>query len=84
MVGLLQALPGTALFERMRLQGRLRGSSTGDNVDGSTNIIPAQMSLAALREGYESILQSIYSRGGITSGCEHFFASTASRKSEIG
>ena len=61
MVGLLQALPGTALFERMRREGRLRGGSTGDNVDGSTNIIPAGMSAGTLREGYQSILRSIYS-----------------------
>jgi radical SAM superfamily enzyme YgiQ (UPF0313 family) len=61
MVGLLQAIPGTALFERMRRDGRLRGNTTGDNVDGSTNIIPSQMSLSALCDGYRSILNSIYS-----------------------
>jgi radical SAM superfamily enzyme YgiQ (UPF0313 family) len=61
MVGLLQAMPGTALHERMRREGRLRGSGTGDNVDGSTNIIPARMSLKTLREGYQTIVRSIYS-----------------------
>jgi radical SAM superfamily enzyme YgiQ (UPF0313 family) len=60
MVGLLQAPPGTRLFERMKKEGRLRGDSSGDNVDGTTNIIPA-MSLDVLREGYKGILQHIYS-----------------------
>jgi len=60
MVGLLQAPPGTRLYERMKKEGRLRGDASGDNVDGTTNIIPA-MSLDVLREGYKEILQHIYS-----------------------
>ena len=60
MVGLLQAPPGTLLFERMRREGRLLGASTGDNVDGTTNIAPA-MGLQALREGYRNILSRSYS-----------------------
>ncbi|MGA2443084.1 MAG: B12-binding domain-containing radical SAM protein [Tepidisphaeraceae bacterium] len=60
MVGLLQAPPGTRLLERMRHEGRLLGSFTGDNVDGTTNIAPL-MGLQALREGYARILNHIYS-----------------------
>jgi radical SAM superfamily enzyme YgiQ (UPF0313 family) len=60
MVGLLQAPPGTRLYERLKREGRLLGQLSGDNVDGTTNIIP-KMSLETLREGYESILQHIYS-----------------------
>lgn len=60
MVGLLQAPPGTRLYERMRQEGRLRGESSGDNVDGTTNIIPA-MNMETLREGYKHILKHIYS-----------------------
>jgi radical SAM superfamily enzyme YgiQ (UPF0313 family) len=60
MVGLLQAPPGTRLYERMKKEGRLRGDSSGDNVDGTTNIIPT-MSPDVLREGYKGILQHIYS-----------------------
>jgi radical SAM superfamily enzyme YgiQ (UPF0313 family) len=63
MVGLLQAPPGTALYERMRREGRLRGSGSGDNVDGTTNILPA-MSLPDLYEGYRAILRAIYSPRG--------------------
>ncbi len=59
MVGLLQAPPGTRLYERMRKEGRLCGESSGDNVDGTTNIITA-MKLETLREGYKHILEHIY------------------------
>jgi len=44
MVGQLHAPPGTRLVKRMWLEGRLRGHSTGNNTDGTTNIIPKQMS----------------------------------------
>jgi radical SAM superfamily enzyme YgiQ (UPF0313 family) len=59
MVGLLQAPPGTPLFERMRRQGRLTGSLTGDNVDGTTNIIP-MMSLELLHIGYQAVIDYLY------------------------
>ncbi|MFC1452676.1 B12-binding domain-containing radical SAM protein, partial [Verrucomicrobiota bacterium] len=59
MVGLLQAPPGTRLFERMKEAGRIRGESSGDNVDGTTNIVPA-MGFDALVEGYKGILEHIY------------------------
>lgn len=59
MVGLLQAPPGTSLYERMKMEGRLIGRSTGDNVDGTTNIVP-KMNLDVLRDGYKRILQHIY------------------------
>jgi len=59
MVGLLQAPPGTQLYERLKRENRLLGQMTGDNVDGSTNIIP-NMSLDALKEGYKKIMTNIY------------------------
>jgi radical SAM superfamily enzyme YgiQ (UPF0313 family) len=60
MVGMLQAPPGTRLYERLKLEGRLLGDSSGDNVDGTTNIIP-KMSMETLYEGYREILEHIYS-----------------------
>lgn len=60
MVGLLNAPPGTGLFERMKKEGRLTGLISGDNVDGSTNILP-KMGLDALRQGYADMLRHIYS-----------------------
>ena len=59
MVGLLQAPPGTKLYERLKKEGRLSGLLSGDNVDGTTNIIP-KMDMRQLLKGYEKILQSIY------------------------
>jgi radical SAM superfamily enzyme YgiQ (UPF0313 family) len=60
MVGLLQAPLGTRLHERMQREGRLVNEFSGDNVDGSTNIIP-RMGLEPLREGYRKLLSQIYS-----------------------
>ena len=61
MVGLLQAPTGTRLYERLKKEGRLLGRMTGDNADGSTNIIPNNMDADMFREGYKKILRHIYS-----------------------
>ena len=60
MVGLLQAPLGTQLYTRMEKEGRLLNGFSGDNVDGSTNIIP-KMGFEPLRKGYREILNQIYS-----------------------
>jgi radical SAM superfamily enzyme YgiQ (UPF0313 family) len=60
MVGLLQAPPGTRLYERLKREGRLREEMTGDNVDRTTNIVP-RMNLDALHSGYKQIMEHIYS-----------------------
>jgi radical SAM superfamily enzyme YgiQ (UPF0313 family) len=60
MVGLLNAPPGTKLYERMRKEGRLIDFISGDNADGTTNILPI-MGLDVLREGYGNLMQHIYS-----------------------
>jgi len=60
MVGLLSAPPGTRLYERMREEDRLFDVISGDNVDGTTNILPI-MGLDVLREGYGNLMQYIYS-----------------------
>jgi len=59
MVGLLQAPRGTRLYHRMKAEGRLANEMTGDNADGSTNIIP-KMGLDLLREGYRSVVAYLY------------------------
>ena len=59
MVGLLNALPDTKLYARLKRENRLLGQSTGNNVDGTTNFIP-HMDMKKLREGYRSILEGIY------------------------
>lgn len=60
MVGLLQAPHGTMLYKRMKREGRLQREMTGDNTDGTTNIIP-KMDIEVLKDGYRRILDDIYS-----------------------
>jgi len=59
MVGLLQAIPGTKLYGRLKGQGRLLGLTSGNNVDGTTNFVP-QMNREKLREGYKTLMGHIY------------------------
>jgi radical SAM superfamily enzyme YgiQ (UPF0313 family) len=59
MVGLLQAPIGTMLYQRLLKEGRLLGAITGDNVDGTTNIIP-RMNLDVLRKGYRAVIEYLY------------------------
>ena len=60
MVGLLQAPPGTRLYERLKRDGRLLGKSTGDNVDGTTNVRTI-MGIDTLRDGYRNLMEQLYS-----------------------
>ena len=60
MVGMLQAPPGTRLFDRLQRQSRVVKPFTGDNVDGTTNILP-QMGMESLSKGYKLIMKQIYS-----------------------
>ena len=60
MVGMLQAPPGTRLFDRLQRESRVIKTFSGDNVDGTTNIIP-RMGMDRLLEGYRSIMKQIYS-----------------------
>jgi radical SAM superfamily enzyme YgiQ (UPF0313 family) len=60
MVGMLQAPAGTRLYERLKGEGRIRGEMSGDNVDGTTNIIPV-MGMEQLRQGYRKTLAELYS-----------------------
>lgn len=59
MVGMLQAVPGTRLHERLAQQGRLLGRSTGDNADGTTNFI-SRMGGDVLRDGYRRVMHHLY------------------------
>lgn len=59
MVGLLQAIPGTKLHQRLKVQGRLDGRTTGNNVDGTTNFFP-RMNREKLSEGYRHLLDRLY------------------------
>jgi radical SAM superfamily enzyme YgiQ (UPF0313 family) len=60
MVGLLNAVRGTKLYQRLHRENRLVTEASGDNTDCSINFIP-KMQYAALMEGYKNIVQTIYS-----------------------
>jgi radical SAM superfamily enzyme YgiQ (UPF0313 family) len=60
MVGLLQAMPGTQLFRRLRNEGRIVDAGGGNNTDSRLNFLP-RMDATKLVEGYRSVLKQIYS-----------------------
>ncbi len=60
MIGLLNVLPGTRLYERLNREGRLIEDTSGNNTDGTLNFIP-KMDAARLRTGYRAVLESVYS-----------------------
>jgi len=60
MVGLLNAPTGTRLYRRLKEEGRLLSSSSGNNTDFSLNFIP-KMDHDKLIMGYKHILDTIYS-----------------------
>ena len=59
MVGMLQAPEGTALYDRLDREGRIRVDLSGDNSDGTTNIVP-RMGLESLQAGYGGLLRDLY------------------------
>jgi len=60
MVGILQAPIGTRLYTRLHEAGRILKNISGDNVDGSTNIIP-KMNIDLLKKRYRDLLNNLYS-----------------------
>jgi radical SAM superfamily enzyme YgiQ (UPF0313 family) len=60
MVGLLNALPRTQLYERLKKEQRLLKETSGDNTDFSINFIP-KMNYDLLISGYKKILSTLYS-----------------------
>ncbi|HLF48838.1 MAG TPA: B12-binding domain-containing radical SAM protein [Methylomirabilota bacterium] len=59
MTGMLNAVPKTPLYERLRKAGRLIAESVGDQFV-FTNIIPSGMSRVELYEGYRQLLRRLY------------------------
>ena len=59
-IGLLNALPGTKLYYRLKEENRLTNESSGDNMDYSTNFIP-KLNKDFLVSEYKKLLLSLYS-----------------------
>jgi radical SAM superfamily enzyme YgiQ (UPF0313 family) len=70
MVGILTALPGTALWRRLEAEGRLRERSNGDQFS-RPNFAPA-MEERALLEGYLELMKWLYSPKAYYSRCETY------------
>ncbi|MBN2015435.1 B12-binding domain-containing radical SAM protein [Candidatus Dojkabacteria bacterium] len=60
MVGLLNAIQGTRLYQRLKKEGRILSKPTGCNTDFSINFKP-KMKMEKLVEGYKKIVNTIYS-----------------------
>ena len=62
MIGLLTAIPGTRLYQRLEQEGRLLFKTSGDNTDasGSLNFIP-KMDRNTIVDGYKWVMNTIYS-----------------------
>ncbi len=60
MVGILQAPLNTQLFKRLQSEDRIVKTFSGNNTDGTSNIIPL-MDPEVLRNGYQHLLLQIYS-----------------------
>lgn len=63
MVGLLQATPGTRLYQRLKRENRLCQATTGNNVGASSNVVSV-MATNVLHEGYHRVLRRLYSPHG--------------------
>ena len=59
MVGILIALHGTKLYDRLKREGRLIGETTGNNTETGLNFIP-RMEQSLLFDGLKKILDTIY------------------------
>ena len=56
MIGLLTAMPRTPLYERLKKEGRIDESEdSAENTRGSTNVVPKNMTLGAMIEGYRAL-----------------------------
>lgn len=60
MVGILQAPKGTHLYERLKLENRIINEISGDNGDGTTNII-TRLPADEVRKGFLKLINDLYS-----------------------
>lgn len=67
MVGVLSAMRGTRLHQRLEREGRLLGEASGSNTSVDLNFVP-RMDSELLISGYREILSFIYAPGSTISG----------------
>jgi radical SAM superfamily enzyme YgiQ (UPF0313 family) len=59
MVGLLHAIPETALYKRLQSEKRILNTASYNNTDFTINFIP-EMNLDSLMKGYKRVLDTIF------------------------
>ena len=59
MVGLLTALPGTRLHQRLEREGRVLASSSGNNTEAVLNFVP-KLGRDFLQNGYRDLMKKLY------------------------
>ncbi len=62
MIGLLTALPGTRLFERLKKEKRLIAAPAGNNTHTLTTNFKTKMAPERIREGYKHVLEVLYGK----------------------
>jgi radical SAM superfamily enzyme YgiQ (UPF0313 family) len=72
MVGILNVPAGTRLYHRLKKEGRLLKTFTGNNTDFTLNFVP-RMDPGKLISGYRNILNTIYSPKEYYSRIQTFF-----------
>lgn len=61
MVGILNVLPNTKLFHKLKKENRVLKISSGNNTDFFVNFIPKSLTKSELIEGYKKIINDLYS-----------------------
>ena len=61
MPSMVGALPGTPLYERLRVEGRLIPESAEQGNTLQTNIVPKLMTMDEFQQGYRSMVKGLYS-----------------------
>ncbi len=59
MVGLLQALPQTKLYQRLKREGRLEAAATGNNTEAVLNF-KTKLNREFLQNGYRELMKKLY------------------------
>jgi radical SAM superfamily enzyme YgiQ (UPF0313 family) len=59
MVGLLQALPQTKLYQRLKREGRLESAATGNNTEAVLNF-KTKLNREFLQNGYRELMNKLY------------------------
>ncbi|MDD5200267.1 MAG: DUF4070 domain-containing protein [Terrimicrobiaceae bacterium] len=79
MVGLLSALPGTQLHQRLLKEGRMESGSSGNNTQAELNFTP-RLDRDFLLSGYRRLMHSLYEPGNYYARVRTFLDSYRPRR----